>query len=114
MVNLLWFRTAAEGPTGTQDAKADAPKAYYEGYVGPFVGIKQQLGIEGVEVAFNATQAAGLVRAPGDDWDDDVVVRYRSFADLRRIIESEAYERLAASIRRAAFANWRLTATRSR
>jgi uncharacterized protein (DUF1330 family) len=52
-----------------------------------------------------------LVGAEGENWDDIVIVRYSSFAALRRILESSAYEAEAAPHRRAALADWRFIVT---
>ena len=56
-------------------------------------------------------RGAGLAAAPEDDWDDLVIVHYRSFADFRKIVESEPYARRAKPHHCAAIANWRLIAT---
>ena len=82
----------------------------YKGYSAAFFKIVQELGVEGVEAVYAGRRAAGLLAAPGDDWDDLVIVRFRSFADFRRIVESEPYARQAKPHHRAAVANWRLIA----
>ena len=111
MVNLLWFRDALAYDTEFADAKSDVRSAYYEGYAGAFVGVAQELGVEGVEVVFVGSRKEGLVAGTDDDWDDIVIVRYQSFADFRRIIESEQYLSKASPHRVASIANWRLVAT---
>lgn len=111
MVNLLWFRDALAYDTESDGAKSDVRSAYYEGYAGAFVEVARELGVEGVEVVFVGSRKDGLVAGTGDNWDDIVIVRYRSFADFRRIVESEQYLSKANPHRIASIANWRLVAT---
>lgn len=111
MVNLLWFRDRATYETGFADSKPDARSAYYDGYAGAFVTIAAELGVEGLEVMLSGSRQAGLVAGTEDDWDDIVIVRYRSFADFRRIVESRQYRERANPHRVASIANWRLIAT---
>ena len=111
MVNLLWFRDALAYDAGVNGVKPDVRSAYYEGYAGAFVGVAQELGIEGVEVVFVGSRKDGLVAGADDDWEDIVIVRYQSFADFRRIVESEQYLSRPSPHRVASIANWRLVAT---
>ena len=111
MVNLLWFREQPEYEAGFADAKPDVRRVYYEGYAGAFVAAAKELGVAGVEVVLAGSRKAGLVAGPDDDWDDIVVVRYRSFADFRKIVESDRYLKTASPHRVASVANWRLVAT---
>ena len=111
MVNLLWFRERPEYEAGFDHAQPDVRSAYYEGYAGAFDAVAGELGVAGVEVVLAGSRKAGLIAGPDDDWDDIVVVRYRSFADFRRIVESDRYLKTASPHRVAAVANWRLIAT---
>ena len=111
MVNLLWFRADVAYSGDVARVQPDPHSALYNGYAVAFVEVAQELRVEGVEVVFIGHRAAGLVAAPDDDWDDIVVVRYRSFADFRTIVESAEYARRARPHHRAAVANWRLIAT---
>lgn len=111
MVNLVWFRDMLAYDAGVEGAKSDVRSAYYEGYAGAFVGVAQELGVQGVEVVFVGSRKDGLVAGTDDDWDDIVIVRYRSFADFRKIVESEQYLSKASPHRVASIANWRLVAT---
>ena len=113
MVNLLWFRDAPGYEPGFAAAKLDVRSAYYEGYAGAFVAVAKELGVEGVEIVLVGSRKEGLVAGPDDDWDDIVILRYPSFADFRRIVESDQYLRQADPHRVAAVANWRLIATRA-
>ena len=110
MVNLLWFRDAPGYEPGFAEAKPDVRSAYYEGYAGAFVAVAKELGVEGVEIVFVGSRKDGLVAGPDDDWDDIVILRYPSFADFRRIVESDQYLRQANPHRVASIAYWRLTA----
>jgi hypothetical protein len=71
-----------------------------------------------LEAAANSLVDAGpvymvnvLVGTAGEAWDDIVIVRYASFATLRRILENPAYEKTAAPHRRAALADWKFMIT---
>ncbi len=111
MVNLLWFRPSVAYADEVPDPHPDARSALYDGYVPAFAEVSEELGVTGIEPVFVGRNAAGLVAAPEDNWDDIVIVRYRSFADFRKIVESDQYLRRAKPHHRAALANWRITAT---
>ena len=111
MVNLLCFRSEVVYTDAFARAQPDPRSALYNGYAVAFVEIAQELGVEGVEAVFIGHRAAPLVTAADDDWGDIVIVRYRSFADFRRIIESQQYAQRARPHHSAAVAKWRLTVT---
>src|SRR5581483_5389469 len=111
MVNLLWFRDRPAYPEGFAAAKPDARGAYYEGYAGAFRTIAGEMGIT-VERVYAGRRQHGVLAGPEDDWDDIVIVRYERFADLRKIVESEAYATTASPHRLAGVAKWRFIATR--
>lgn len=111
MVNLLWFRDQPEYDAGFADTKPDVHSAYYEGYAAEFVAVAKELGVEGFEVVLAGSRKDSLVAGEGDDWDDIVIVRYESFADFRKIVESDRYVKAASPHRIASVANWRLIAT---
>ncbi len=113
MVNLLWFRDKPEYPPGFEAAKPDVRSAYYEGYAFAFRAVAQEVGVS-VEVVHAGARLNSVLAEPDEDWDEIALVRYNSFADLRKIIESESYARLANPHRLAAIANWRFFATRAR
>ena len=71
------------------------------------VGVMPQLVYAGQRVH-------SLLAGPDDIWDDIVVVRYESFADLRAILDSDVYPRRAKPHRFAVVADWRFIATRAR
>ncbi len=110
MVNQLWFRSEVAYSESAPSMQPDPRSALYNGYAVAFVEIARELGVEGVEAVFVGPRKAGLVATPEDNWDDLVIVRYRSFSDFRKIVESEQYARRAKPHHRAAIANWRLTA----
>ncbi|MEO9337145.1 hypothetical protein ABFT80_06880 [Mesorhizobium sp. SB112] len=112
MVNLLWFRETPDYPADFVDAKLSARTGYYEGYVGGFRAAAEQVGVV-PELLYAGTQLHGLLAGPEDDWDEIAIVRYDSFADLRKILNSEIYAQAAKPHRLAVVANWRFFATRS-
>jgi uncharacterized protein (DUF1330 family) len=112
MVNLLTFRDSPLYPDGFTNRKSSARAAYYEGYAGAFSQIAAKLGIE-YELVHAGRRLLTLVPREPESWDDIVIVRYRSLADLRRITETEDYARHAAPHRLAAIAAWRFIATGS-
>lgn len=111
MLNLLWFRGEPLYAEGFAQPKATARSAYYEGYAGIFREVAASLGIP-VELVYAGRRLHGLLATEDDDWDDVVIVRYRSLADLQRIVESADYLDRADPHRRAAIADWRFIATR--
>ena len=113
MMNLLWFRSQVAYAGDFEHAQPDPSSALYKGYAAAFMEIAQELGVSGVEAVYVGHRAVGLVATPEEDWDDLVIVRYRSFTDFRKIVESEQYARRARPHHRAAVANWRLIATTS-
>ena len=110
MVNLLWFRSEATYNVDVTNPQSTPQSALFEGYVPNFSRIADELGITGIEPVLLGHRAAGLVASPGDDWDQIIAVRYRSFSDFRKIVESEAYLKTAKPHHRAAVMNWRIIA----
>lgn len=111
MVNLLWFRPAVLYTCAVEHPQPDPRSALYQGYAPAFAAIATELGVTGVKRHFVGHRTTGLLSGPEDDWDDVVIVQYRSFADFRTIVESEQYARLAQPHHRAAISNWRIAAT---
>lgn len=66
------------------------------------------------QLVFAGQRVHSLRAGPDDIWDDIVVVRYESFAELRAILDSEVYARRARPHRFAVVADWRFIATRAR
>lgn len=113
MVNLVRFRDAPDYAEGFAEAKRDSRSGYYEGYVGGFYAACEEVGVK-PQLVFAGQRIHSLLAGPDDDWDDIVVVRYDSFADLRAILDSEVYARRAKPHRFAVIADWRFIATRAR
>ena len=112
MINLLSFRAHPSYPDDFQDKRATARAAYYEGYAGAFRDIAASLDIP-VELVYAGKQLKTVFPREQEQWDDIVAVRYRSFADLRSIVDSRDYSIRAEPHRLAAVSDWRFVATRS-
>lgn len=108
MVNLVRYRDEA-----TYEAVSDLPscsgrEAYFQRYAPAFNSVGQG---EDYSVFWVGNVRGVLVGVDGEAWDDIVIVRYGSFAALRRILESPAYAEQAAPHRRAALADWKFIVT---
>lgn len=113
MVNLLRFRETPLYPTGFPDAKLDSLSGYYDGYVGGFRQACEDVGVV-PELLHAGPRVYNLLAGSDDSWDEIAVVRYVSFADLRKILESATYARQAKPHRLAVVADWRFIATTAR
>jgi hypothetical protein len=111
MLNLLWFRAEPTYPGAFEDRKLSARSAYYEGYAGTFRTIAAGLNIP-AELIYAGSRHHGLLAGEEDNWDDLVLVRYRSFDDLTRIVAHEDYERCAMPHKDAAIRKWCFIATK--
>lgn len=108
MVNLVRYYTQADYETGSDLPPCSGREAYFQRYAPAFnkVALGQDYGL------FWVGNVQGvLVGSDGEAWDDIVIVRYASFAVLRRILESAAYAEQAAPHRRAALAGWKFIVT---
>ena len=108
MVNMVRFRDRADYQGTSALPSCSGRDAYFQRYAPAFNKVAQGEDY-GVFWLGNVRQV--LVGAEGEHWDDIVIVRYSSFAALRRILQSEAYEAEAAPHRRAALADWRFIVT---
>lgn len=111
LVNLLWFRETPRYSSGFIGGKTTAKEAYFEGYAQVFREIAQELGVTS-ELLYAGDRVASLLTAAEDDWDQIVIVRYQRLADLKLIMNTEAYRIKAAPHRLAAVENWRFFATK--
>lgn len=111
MVNLLSFRDAPVYPADFKDRKVTGRAAYYEGYAGAFREIAAALGVT-AELIYAGRHLATLLPAGRKLWDDLVVVRYQSFADLRSIVATQDYCMRAEPHRIAALSDWQFIATK--
>ncbi|WP_226951417.1 DUF1330 domain-containing protein [Rhizobium terrae] len=112
MVNLLSFHEQPVYSESFPDKKTSVRSAYYEGYAGVFREIAAQLQIT-TELVYAGRWLHGVLAAPQEAWHDIVIVRYKSFDDLRRILDHPDYATRAAPHRHAAVADWRFIATRN-
>lgn len=113
MVNLIRFRDTPNYAHDIVEAKPDSRSGYYEGYVGGFYAACEEAGVT-PQLVYAGQRVHSLLAGPDDNWDDIVVVRYDSFADLQAILDSDVYARRAKPHRFAVVADWRFIATRTR
>jgi hypothetical protein len=108
MVNMVRYRDQADYHGKPELPPCSGREAYFQRYAPAFnqVAASEDYGLFWVGNVRNV-----LVGAEGEQWDDIVIVRYSSFAALRRILDSSAYEEQAAPHRRAALADWRFIVT---
>jgi hypothetical protein len=111
LINLLWFRKTPRYPEDFSENKPTAREAYFDGYAQAFREIARELGVTS-ELLYAGDRVAGLLTAAGDDWDQIVIVRYQRLADLKLIMDTNAYRTKASPHRLAAIENWRFFATR--
>ncbi|TWB20341.1 hypothetical protein FBZ89_10752 [Nitrospirillum amazonense] len=112
MVNLVRYRDQATYEA-TFEAASDLPpcsgsEAYFQRYARAFQTIARG---EDYSVFWVGNVRGVLVGVAGEAWDDIVIVRYASFATLRRILENPAYAEQAAPHRHAALADWKFMVT---
>jgi hypothetical protein len=108
MVNMVRFRDLADYRGKSELPPCSGREAYFQRYAPAFSKVAQG---EDYGLFWLGNVRGVLVGAEGENWDDIVIVRYSSFAALRRILESAAYEAEAAPHRRAALADWRFIIT---
>ena len=108
MVNMVRYREQAAYEPGTRLSPCSGREAYFQRYAPAFNQVAEG---ENHSVFWVGNIRGVLVGVDGEQWDDIVIVRYQSFASLRRILESPAYEANAAPHRRAALADWKFIVT---
>lgn len=108
MVNMVRYRNEADYGGASELPPCSGREAYFQRYAPAFNRVAQG---EDYGLFWVGNVRGMLVNPDGQAWDDIVIVRYSSFAALRRILESPAYERDAAPHRRAALAAWQFMAT---
>ncbi|MDR7144796.1 hypothetical protein [Rhizobium sp. BE258] len=84
--------------------KTTSRAAYYEGYASAFQEIAARLGIS-TELVYAGSQLMTLLPKESETWDDIVIVRYSSLADLVAIIDSPDYASQAEPHRVASIAS---------
>ncbi|UNZ53054.1 MULTISPECIES: hypothetical protein [Agrobacterium] len=112
MINFLRFRDRPLYSDGFEHVKTTSRSAYYEGYASAFQQIATALNIS-TELIYAGSQLMTLLPKESEVWDDIVIVRYDSFADLCSIIDTPEYALQAEPHREASVAGWRFVATRS-
>lgn len=108
MVNLVRYREEAAYEAGSTLPPCSGREAYFERYAPAFNKVSQG---EDYGLFWVGNVHGVLVGSDGEAWDDIVIVRYASFAVLRRILESPAYAEQAAPHRIAALADWKFIVT---
>jgi hypothetical protein len=108
MVNLVRYRDQAAYEPGAHLPACSGREAYFQRYAPAFNKVAEG---ENHAVFWVGNIRGVLVGVDSEQWDDIVIVRYASFASLRRILESPAYEAHAAPHRRAALADWKFIVT---
>jgi uncharacterized protein (DUF1330 family) len=108
MVNMVRYREQADYHGTSELPPCSGREAYFQRYAPAFnkVAAGADYGLFWV-----GNVRSVPVGAEGEAWDDIVIVRYSSFAVLRRILDSSDYETHAAPHRRAALADWRFIVT---
>ena len=108
MVNLVRYRDEAAYETDSNLPPCSGREAYFQRYAPAFNKVAQS---EDYGLFWVGNVHGVLVGADGEAWNDIVIVRYGSFAALRRVLESPAYAEQAAPHRRAALADWKFIMT---
>ena len=108
MVNLVRYRVQAQYRDKSDLPPCSGRAAYLQRYAPAFKKVAEG---EEYGVFWVGNVRGMLVGAEEEHWDDIVIVRYSSFAALRRIIDNPSYEAEAAPHRRAALADWRFMVT---
>ena len=108
MVNMVRYRDQAAYEPGPHLPPCSGREAYFQRYAPAFNKVAEG---ENHAVFWVGNVRGVLVGLDGEQWDDIVIVRYTSFASLRRILESPSYEEQAATHRRAALADWKFIVT---
>jgi len=108
MVNLVRYRGEAAYESGSTLPSCSGREAYFKRYAPAFNTVAQG---EDYGLFWVGNVHGVLVGTDGEAWDDIVIVRYASFAVLRRILESPAYAVQAEPHRIAALADWKFIVT---
>ena len=110
MINLVAFHPEAQYVDPAQ-SPCSGREAYFARYAPAFNEVAKELGVTGIEVVY-AGAVASVILGPADPkWDAIAIVRYRSFADVRKVIESPLYLAKADLHRKAALKEWEFIAT---
>ena len=107
MVNLLHYREVADYGEGSEVTRCSGREAYYQRYAPPIIEVIRRLG--GGLVSF-AHVGMPISAAPGEHWDDVMLIEYPSFKAVAELLATSEYERQLVH-RIAALADTRVFAT---
>ena len=110
MLNLVTYNPVAlyEGPLVEA---CTGREAYLQRYAPAFREVAAAESVGGISVLYLGSVAANIVAPPDQHWDAIVLVRYPSFAALRKVIESPLYKANAEPHRKAALRAWQFMVT---
>ena len=110
MLNLVTYNPEAmyEDPS----VKAcTGREAYLQRYAPAFREVAAAENVEGISVLYLGNVVASIVAPADQHWDTIALVRYPSFAALRKVIESPLYKAKAEPHRKAALRAWHFIVT---
>ena len=110
MINLLQFFDQAQYQDLNHEP-CSGREAYMKRYATAFYEVATELGVTGVEVVYIGAVVAVILGPAEPTWDAIAVVRYRNFADLRKITENSIYFERAEPHRKAALKAFEWMAT---
>ena len=105
MINLVVFNETAIYENPGESACSGA-EAYYKRYAPAFYEVAKELGIEGIEVVYSGNVAETILGPAEPKWDSIALVRYPTFAIMRRLLEDPLYLQRAEPHRIAALKSW--------
>ncbi len=105
MVNLVSFNKVAQYEDQSQPA-CSGQDAYYKRYVPTFNEVAEKLGITGIEVLYGGNVSEVILGPAEPKWESIALVRYPSFAVMRKMLEDPYYLEHAEPHRLAALKEW--------
>ncbi len=110
MINLVAFFPEAQYEDANEKP-CSGIEAYRQRYAPAFNQVAAELGVKGIEVLYVGTVAETILGPTEPKWDAVALVRYPTFADLRKVTESSLYLAKAEPHRKAALKAWEFIAT---
>ncbi len=110
MINLVAFFSEAQYDDANEKP-CSGMEAYIQRYAPAFNQVAAELGVEGIEVIYVGTVAETILGPTEPKWDAVALVRYPTFAALRKVTESSLYFAKAEPHRKAALKAWDFIAT---
>lgn len=112
MLNLLRFNAEAQYPSSSEHPPCTGREAYLIRYRQAFQSVAASLGISATPIYVGVVHGSLLAGKDfSERFDMMALVKYESFGDLRRILESEQYARDAQVHHHASLEGWRFYAT---